>query len=164
MFFDILAGVSVPTFDEIYWEIVQRLYFQIIMGGSWVDQFCPTVLTMNFIDNIKLKMVVDNDIEVPIHDVNLQNIEISYDICTVPECLFTYCMPVEFYCLFTLINDLKSSTKISAEKFVQYISCIRSNEYIDCIMKLLNKYNRTDLIAMLLDKNKYVKSFGDFEL
>lgn len=121
---------------------------------------------MNYINDIKLKMVVDNDIEVPIYNTALHNVELLYDgyPYTNDECLFTFCMPVEYYCLFVFVNNFKSDTGMSAERFIQYINAIRNEEYVNCIIKLLNKYKRVDLIAILLDKNKNVKSFGDFEL
>ncbi len=121
---------------------------------------------MNYIDNIKLKMVVDNDTEVHIRDAILNNIEIIYntDPYTNNECLITFSMPTEYYSFLELVSDLNSDTKLSAKRFIQYINAIRNEEYIDCIIKLLNKYKRADLIAILLDKNKNVKSFGDFEL
>ena len=37
---------------------------------------------MNYIDDIKLKMVVDDDIEVPIYNAILYNVQISYDVNT----------------------------------------------------------------------------------
>lgn len=121
---------------------------------------------MNYIDDIKLKMVVDDDIEVPIYNATLDNVQISYDVNTNinSECLFTFYMSIEYYFLLTFVSDFKSDTGMSAKKFIQYINSIRNEEYINCIIKLLNKYKRVDLIAILLDKNKNVKSFGDFEL
>lgn len=111
-------------------------------------------------------MVVDNDTEVNIRDATLNNIEISYstDPYTNGECLITFCMPTEYYYFLQLVSDLNSDTKLSAKMFIQYINAIRNEEYINCIIELLNKYKRVDLIAILLDKNKNVKSFGDFGL
>lgn len=121
---------------------------------------------MNCIDDIKLKMVVDNDIEVPIYNTTLNSVEISYDVdtCINSECLVTFYMPIEYYCLLAFVSDFKSNTELSAQKFIQYIKNIKNKENVNCIVELLNKYNRTDLIAILLDRNKNSKSFGDFEL
>ena len=121
---------------------------------------------MNYIDDIKLKMVVDDDIEVPIYNAILDNVQISYDVNTNinSECLFTFYMPIEYYCLLAFVSDFKSNTGMSWKKFIQYINNIKNKENVNCIVELLNKYNRTDLIAILLDRNKNSKSFGDFEL
>ena len=132
---------------------------------GWI-KFCPTVLNMNYGDDIKLKMVVDNDIEVPIYNTTLNNVSVSYDADPYMnnECLFTFCVPIEYYCLFAFVNDFKFDTRMSVKKFIQYINNIKNKENVNCIVELLNKYNRTDLIAILLDRNKNHKSFGDFEL
>ena len=130
-----------------------------------MDWFCPTVLIMNFIDNIKLEMVVDNDIEVPIYNTTLDNVEILYgDPYISNECSFTFNMPIEYYCLLAFVNDFKCDTGMSAKKFIQYINNIKNKENVNAIVELLNRYNRADLIAILLDRNKNSKSFGDFEL
>jgi len=121
---------------------------------------------MNYIDDIKLKMVVDDDIEVPIYDATLNNVQLLYDADPYKnnECLFTFYMPIEYYCLLAFVSDFKSDTRMSWKKFIQYMNNIKNKENVNCIVELLNKYNRTDLIAILLDRNKNSKSFGDFEL
>lgn len=121
---------------------------------------------MNYIDDIKLKMVVDNDIEVPICNAILNNVEVLYDTDphTNNECLFTFYMPIEYYCFLAFVSDFKSDTGLSAQRFIRYMKNIKNKINVNCILELLNKYNRTDLIAILLDKNKNVKSFGDFGL
>lgn len=55
-------------------------------------------------------------------------------------------------------------TDYRTELFIEYLHHITDKYYIDRVMQLLNKYSRTDLIAILLDKKKEIDLSEDFEL
>lgn len=54
--------------------------------------------------------------------------------------------------------------KDTTENCKRYINQIEDKDCINFAMKVFNKYNRTDLIAILLDKKKDIDKSGDFGL
>lgn len=52
----------------------------------------------------------------------------------------------------------------TTENCKRYINQIKDKDCINFAMKVFNKYNRTDLIAILLDNKKDIDKSEDFEL
>jgi len=53
---------------------------------------------------------------------------------------------------------------LNLDCFYKYLNYSSDEDYIDMMMILLNKYNRVDLIAILLDRKKGIETTKDFEL
>lgn len=53
---------------------------------------------------------------------------------------------------------------LNLDCFYKYLYYSSDKDYIDMMMILLNKYNRVDLIAILLDRKKGIQTTKDFEL
>ena len=66
-----------------------------------------------------------------------------------------------FYLIELLYSIMYNDT---IENCKRYINQIEDKDCINFAMKVFNKYNRTDLIAILLDKKKDIDKSGDFGL
>lgn len=66
-----------------------------------------------------------------------------------------------FYLIELLYSIMYNDT---TENCKRYINQIEDKDCINFATKVFNKYNRTDLIAILLDKKKDIDKSGDFEL
>lgn len=87
-----------------------------------------------------------------------------FDLTPLKECTISLDVGKSCASYFALANIVEYNANVPFEKCIKFIDGIEDNEYIIHAMKLLNRYNRADLIAYLLDKNKDVDKFGDFEL
>lgn len=87
-----------------------------------------------------------------------------FDLTPLKECTISLDVDKSCASYFALANIVKYNADVPIEKCIKFIDGIENAEYITYAMKLLNEYNRTDLIAYLLDKNKYIDKSGDFEL
>lgn len=69
----------------------------------------------------------------------------------------------KIYLLLELNYYLKYNC-LNLDCFYKYLYYSSDKYYIDMMMILLNKYNRVDLIAILLDRKKGIETTEDFEL
>ena len=68
-------------------------------------------------------------------------------------------------CLLSLAMMLRFDRDLfDVESYKERIGGINNINNINYAIEMLNKYNRTDLIAILLDKKKNIDKSGDFEL
>lgn len=140
------------------------------MGGSWVDWLCPTVLIMDYVlvpsPKRKVKILghdlydLSNDID---YEFWVRTSSWGYvDMTPFKEDILHIKTSMDCYYLIDLYYAVIYNDTI--ENCERCIDLMKNKECISLAMKILNEYNRIDLIAILLDKKKDIVKSGDFEL